>query len=133
MGEKDDGSLVSNDYVTNYIPSDSLGVQLKLKNGDIAVGDYDNNGTDDVVFTGEDANGVPVTRLFEYIPGIGYKESSILLGKLPPAWAKSFLPPPPPFPPIMSEPALTSFTASNFFSNALVTPTPSPTLSLLIA
>ena len=68
MGEKDDGSLVSNDYVTNYIPADSLGVRLKLKNGDIAVGDYDNNGTDDVVFTGEDENGVPITKLYEAIP-----------------------------------------------------------------
>jgi hypothetical protein len=87
MGEKDDGSLVSNDYVTNYIPADSLGVQLKLKNGDIAVGDYDNNGTDDVVFTGEDENGVPITKLYEAIPsssydnanGFSYVESSIKL------------------------------------------------------
>ena len=42
------------------------------------------------------------------------KASSILSLFIPPAWAKSFLPPPP-LPPRISEAILTSFTASYFF------------------
>jgi hypothetical protein len=37
---------------------------IKLKNGDIAVGDYNNDGYDDVVITGENENGLPVTKLY---------------------------------------------------------------------
>ena len=50
----------------------------------------------------------------------------------PPAWAKSGLPPPP-FPPITSEPILTRLTASIFFESSCVTPTAKPILLSLIA
>ena len=55
------------------------------------------------------------------------KASSILSLFVPPACAKSFLPPPP-FPPRISEAILTSDTASYFFVNSSVTPTATPTL-----
>tara|TARA_B100001063_G_scaffold63749_1_gene57786 strand:- start:374 stop:5122 length:4749 start_codon:yes stop_codon:yes gene_type:complete len=75
MGEDDNGNINSN--------ANRWGIDLKLKNGDIAIGDYDNNGFDDVVFTGENENGVPVTKLFEGISngygGFNWVESSIEL------------------------------------------------------
>ena len=74
MGEDGNGNIQSN--------ASQWGINLKLKNGDIAIGDYDNNGLDDIVFTGEDENGVPVTKLFEGISnyaGFQWVESSIEL------------------------------------------------------
>ena len=75
MGEDGNGNIQSN--------ASRWGINLKLKNGGIAVGDYDNNGIDDLVFTGEDENGVPVTKLFEGISdiygGFYWVESSIEL------------------------------------------------------
>ena len=75
MGEDDNGNINSN--------ANNWGIDLKLKNGDIAIGDYDNNGFDDVVFTGENENGVPITKLFEGISngygGFNWVESSIEL------------------------------------------------------
>ena len=76
MGEDGNGNIQSN--------ASQWGISLKLKNGDIAIGDYDNNGLDDIVFTGEDENGVPVTKLFEGISngsygGFNWVESSIEL------------------------------------------------------
>ena len=55
-----------------------------------------------------------------------------MLLSCPPAWAKSFLPPPP-FPPIISEPNFANFTASYLSTSLSVTPTPRPTLSSLLA
>ena len=55
MGEDSNGNLSSNS---------AIGINIKLKNGDIAVGDYNNDGIDDIVVTGENENGVPVTKLF---------------------------------------------------------------------
>ena len=56
MGDNNEDNLVSN---SNY-----FGFNIGLRNGDIAVGDYDNNGYDDIVITGEDVNGVPLTKLY---------------------------------------------------------------------
>ncbi|MEL1231492.1 MAG: FG-GAP-like repeat-containing protein, partial [Candidatus Neomarinimicrobiota bacterium] len=60
MGDTSEDDLVSN---SNY-----FGFNIGLRNGDIAVGDYDNNGYDDIVITGEDVNGVPLTKLYEGLP-----------------------------------------------------------------
>ena len=51
---------------------------------------------------------------------------------MPPAWAKSDRPPPP-LPPIISEPVVTNFTASYLFVNLSVTPTAKPIFPSLIA
>ncbi|MAW49556.1 MAG: hypothetical protein CMC41_00125, partial [Flavobacteriaceae bacterium] len=37
---------------------------LALENGDLAVGDINNDGSNDFMYTGEDVNGSPVTKLF---------------------------------------------------------------------
>jgi hypothetical protein len=50
-----------------------------LKNGDIAVGDFNNDGKDDLVFTGEDSKGVPQTKLFIQTPDGAFKASSVVL------------------------------------------------------
>ena len=50
-----------------------------LKNGDIAVGDFNNDGKDDLVFTGEDSKGVPQTKLFVQTAEGGFKASPIVL------------------------------------------------------
>ena len=52
--------------------------------------------------------------------------------KFPPDWAKSFLPPQP-FPPIISDPALASLTASYLVVKSSVIPTAKPTLLSLWA
>ena len=70
-GEDSSGNLVIN----NSANSSSSGAMynittyptitdIKLKNGDIAIGDYNNDGYDDVVITGENENGLPVTKLY---------------------------------------------------------------------
>jgi hypothetical protein len=51
----------------------------KLKNGDVAVADYNNDGTNDVLLTGEDASGVPTTKLYFQSTDGKYKLSSIAL------------------------------------------------------
>ena len=51
----------------------------KLKNGDIAVADYNNDGTNDVLLTGEDASGVPTTKLYFQSTDRKYKLSPIAL------------------------------------------------------
>jgi Cadherin domain/FG-GAP-like repeat/NHL repeat/Calx-beta domain len=50
-----------------------------LKNGEIAVGDFNNDGKDDLVFTGEDSKGVPQTKLFIQTAEGGFKASPIEL------------------------------------------------------
>ena len=50
-----------------------------LKNGDIAVGDFNNDGKDDLVFTGEDSKGVPQTKLFIQTPDGAFKASPVVL------------------------------------------------------
>ena len=51
----------------------------KLKNGDIAVADYNNDGTNDILFTGEDTAGTPITKLYYQNADGNYKESQIVL------------------------------------------------------
>lgn len=51
----------------------------KLRNGDISVADYDNNGFNDIVFTGENLEGVPITKLFRQDKYGGFSESDIVL------------------------------------------------------
>lgn len=51
----------------------------KLKNGDIAVADYNNDGTNDILFTGEDASGNGITKLFVQDTNGNFKEFPIVL------------------------------------------------------
>ena len=50
-----------------------------MKNGDIAVWDFNNDGKDDLVFTGEDSKGVPQTKLFIQTPDGAFKASPVVL------------------------------------------------------
>ena len=59
-------------------------------------------------------------------------DSSILLTSTPPAWAKSGLPPPP-FPPMISDPFFTKSTALYFLVKPSVIPTARPILPSLVA
>lgn len=74
-GEDDNGNTVlSSKYfnaTTEMFP--------KLRNGDISVADYDNNGFNDLVFTGENLAGVPITKLFRQDKYGGFSESDIVL------------------------------------------------------
>jgi streptogramin lyase len=51
----------------------------KLKNGDIAVADYNIDGLNDIIFTGENQEGVPVTKLYIQDSNGNFKESPIEL------------------------------------------------------
>jgi hypothetical protein len=51
----------------------------KLKDGGISVGDFDNDGLNDIVFTGEDKLGNPITKLFIQDQNGNFKESEIQL------------------------------------------------------
>jgi VCBS repeat-containing protein len=64
----------------NSGPGMAMGIPFpKLKKGDIAVADYNNDGINDILFTGEDANGVPTTKLYFQDAAGNYKESPIVL------------------------------------------------------
>ena len=62
-GENDNGdiemSISNSSFDTSIFPL--------LKNGDISVADFDNDGTNDILFTGENESGVPVTKLFKQV------------------------------------------------------------------
>ena len=85
MGETSLGTLVINNSVSGGSNMPGMGystypviTDLKLKNGDITVGDYNNDGYDDVVITGENEDGVPITKLYD--GGISsFKESYVQL------------------------------------------------------
>ena len=51
----------------------------KLKNGDIAVADFNNDGLNDILFTGEDASGIPQTKLYYQNSSGVFKLSPITL------------------------------------------------------
>ncbi|MFT5250338.1 MAG: hypothetical protein ACI93P_002073, partial [bacterium] len=48
-----------------------------LKNGDLALADYNNDGKNDILFTGENQSGVPVTKLFKQVPASSYSAESV--------------------------------------------------------
>ena len=50
-----------------------------LKKGDISVADFDNDGKNDILFTGEDELGVPTTKLFKQTSAGTFKDSEIVL------------------------------------------------------
>lgn len=51
----------------------------KLANGDISVADFNNDGLNDILFTGEDASGVPQSKLYYQTPSGAFKLSPIVL------------------------------------------------------
>ena len=51
----------------------------KLANGDISVADFNNDGLNDILFTGEDASKVPQTKLYYQTPSGAFKLSPIVL------------------------------------------------------
>ncbi|WOC41108.1 FG-GAP-like repeat-containing protein [Polaribacter sp. HL-MS24] len=63
-GQDDQGNLKlyfnSQEYQSDTYPI--------LKKGDIAVADYNNDGKNDILFTGENQSGDPVTKLFKQVP-----------------------------------------------------------------
>ncbi len=56
--------LYSNEPLMNTIGSASVNSFPKLKNGDISVVDFNNDGYNDILFTGEDADGASQTKLY---------------------------------------------------------------------
>lgn len=62
---------------TNFAGSTDL--FPKLKNGDISFADFDNDGLNDAVFTGEDEVGVPITKLFLQSADGSFRASDIQL------------------------------------------------------
>ena len=71
-GEDNDGNiklfLDGDENQTDRFPT--------LKNGDLAVADYNNDGKNDILFTGENQSGVPVTKLFKQVPASSYSAES---------------------------------------------------------
>ena len=72
---KSDKSIFSYKNTGNY---DLSAIDNYLHSGDITTGDFDNNGFVDIVFTGEDDNGVSTTRLYWAIDG-KYEEFEVEL------------------------------------------------------
>ncbi|SNR46143.1 DNA-binding beta-propeller fold protein YncE [Lutibacter agarilyticus] len=79
-GEDSNGStqLYTNTLNSDYYYSNIESLFPKLKNGDISIADYNNDGNYDVVLTGESQEGVPVTKLFKQNSN-GFVDSEIEL------------------------------------------------------
>ena len=71
-------NTIWDDAAKKWVTTSQYGFPV-LKNGEIAVGDFNNDGKDDLVFTGEDSKGVPQTKLFIQLPDGGFKASPIEL------------------------------------------------------
>jgi hypothetical protein len=56
--------LYSNEPLINPIGAASVDLFPKLKNGDISVVDFNNDGLNDILFIGEDVTGTPQTKLY---------------------------------------------------------------------
>lgn len=76
-------TLLQSNHILVFESKDAQQVDgPKLKNGDIAVADYNTDGLNDIVFTGEDMLGLPVTKLFSQNKSGRFKESDITLNGL---------------------------------------------------
>lgn len=71
-------NTIWDDTAKKWVTTSQYGFPV-LKNGDIAVGDFNNDGKDDLVFTGEDSKGVPQTKLFVQTAEGGFKASPVEL------------------------------------------------------
>jgi hypothetical protein len=67
-------SLLNNNY-DNY-DNNELSSLIGLKNGSIAIGDYNNDGFEDMVITGEDEDGSAVTKMFNGLEGSNFQENT---------------------------------------------------------
>jgi hypothetical protein len=71
--------LYSNEPLNNIIGSSSATLFPKLKNGDISLVDFNNDGTNDVLFIGEDTSGTPIAKLYSQDLSGNFKLSPIVL------------------------------------------------------
>ena len=72
-------TLYTNELLDTSIGRASANLFPKLKNGDISLVDFNNDGTNDVLFTGEDSSGNPITRLYAQDLSGNFKLSPIVL------------------------------------------------------
>lgn len=71
--------LYSNEPLNNIIGAASANLFPKLKNGDISLVDFNNDGTNDVLFIGEDSSGSPIAKLYSQDLSGNFKLSPIVL------------------------------------------------------
>ncbi len=79
-GVDNNGNIIlSASNFQNIMDPTALNLFPKLKDGDISAADFDNDGLNDLLFTGENADGVPITKLFLQNSSGSFRESSIQL------------------------------------------------------